>query len=219
MLLIFVLQFFPWVGVYPGGVEAVTQNAWQAAFGLYSADLDLTSVTGKTSIYPLMSEEEAKKKDDVPNKPGLSVLVLFYLFPFFLVTFVATLAVAALPFVKVPLPPQVQQLLPWRWAIVAGLNALLLLFLLMQLLLGFSLETNARTWIDNRPEVKAEPSNNADKKKAEAKRGEMLEWLQRTLWLKLVVLLHIVATASAALVYWIEKRGPSRPLPRIELMW
>ena len=56
------------------------------------------------------------------------------------------LAVAVLPFIKAPLPPQVQQLLPWRWAILAGLNALLLLFLGLQMVLSFGLESSVSNW-------------------------------------------------------------------------
>jgi hypothetical protein len=37
--------------------------------------------------------------------------------------------------------------------------------------------------------------------------------------LKLSVLLHLFASLSAALVFWMDKRGPSHPVPRLELMW
>ncbi len=221
IVLIFILQFFTWVGVYPGNVAAVTQNAWQAAFGGYTEDKDMKG------IYEVKTEEEGKKtsetKDaskEVSNKPGWSLLTLFYLIPFFLATLLVTLAVAGLPYINnVPLPAQVQMLLPWRWAIVAGLNALLLLFIGLQLLSNFDLERKAKTWIENRPEITKVPADTKQEKLHEYELGRNLAWLQRTFWFRLVVLLHILATASAAMVYWIEKRGPSRPLPKIELMW
>jgi hypothetical protein len=223
ILLIFFLTWFPWVGVYPGGVAAVTQNAWQAAVGGYSDYIDMKST------YPVLTEDDVKKLNesrvdksgtkDVITKPGWNFLTLFYLFPFLMGSLVVTLGVAALPFLQIKLPPQVQQLLPWRWAIVTGLNGILLLFLGLQLPLSFNLESKEKDWVDNQPEVKKEPKNNEEKCKIEAFQGDRERWLLRTFWFRLVVLLHILATASAALVYWIEKRGPSRPLPRLELMW
>ena len=213
LILIVLLLFFPWVGVYPGGITAVSQNAFQAVWGGYSDDLDMKST------FPMITEDEAKKDRGVSNVPGWNVLMLFYIFPLFPLALLVTVAVAALPFIKVPLPPQVQQVMPWRWAIVAGANAVLLLFLGLQLLLGFSLESNAKAWMETRPSVQVNAQNNEQKKKAEVRHGEMLEWLQRTIWLRMVVFLHLLATATAALVYWIEKRGPSLPLPRIDVSW
>jgi hypothetical protein len=222
LVLVFLLQFFTWVEVAPGGVPAVWQNAWQAALGWTSTDRDMSD------IFPLLTEKKVKeinegreKNKEVPTEPGISLLTLFYLVPFFLVTLVVTLAIAALPFVHVPIPPQVQQLLPWRWLILTGLNALLLIFLGMQLFLNFDLESQAKKWIDNRPGIKNrdELKENKEVKLSDMRRGEMLEWLQRTNVLRAVVVLHILATLSAALVYWIEKRGTAKPLPRIDLRW
>jgi hypothetical protein len=223
LVLIFILQFPTWVEVAPGGVPAVWQNAWGAAFGSATPDRDMSD------FFPLLTEKKVREINDgrddkhkeVSTDPGVSLLTLFYLLPFFLVTLVATLGVAALPYVHVQLPPQVQQLLPWRWLILTGLNALLLIFLGMQLLLNFDLETKAKKWIDNRPGIKdrEELKENKEVKKAEVKRGEMLEWLQRTNVLRVVVVLHVLATLAAALVYWIDKRGPAKPLPRIDLRW
>ena len=225
VVLILVFQCFPWVGVYPGGVPAVSQSAWQAGFGGYSEDIDMT---GPKGMYPVRSEEDVRKSNEsraetapkqVVTKPGVSLLTLFYLLPFFLITLIVTLAVAVLPHVKVQLPPQVQHLLPWRWVIVAGLNALVLLFLLLQCGFSFDVESKARDWIANQPEAKKTPEAGKDKKEQLAFIGEREEWIQRSLWLRLVVVLHILATLSAAMVYGIEKRGTSKPLPRLEVMW
>jgi hypothetical protein len=226
LVLIFVFQMPAWVGVYPGGVPAITQNAWQAGFSGGSPDNDMKK------YYPVISDEDVKKSGegssksarsaDVVTKPGVSLLTLFYLL-FFLVTLIVTLAVAALPFVKMPLPPQVQQLVPWRWVIVAGLNAVLLLFLCLQLAPGvnFDLESKAYNWINNQPEYNKDTSKLTSQQYKEREEfiGEHEAWVQRTVWLRLVVLLHFLATISAAIVYGIEKRGPSKPLPRLELMW
>ncbi|MBL8799658.1 MAG: hypothetical protein JNM56_37595, partial [Planctomycetia bacterium] len=38
LLAMFVLLFFSWVGMYPGGVGVVTQSGWQAAIGSATVD-------------------------------------------------------------------------------------------------------------------------------------------------------------------------------------
>src|SRR5205823_2069221 len=85
LLLIFILQFFPWVGIYPGGVPAVTQSAYGAAFSGYTQDLDMKK------FFPMPTAAELKKlkEADSPVKdprPGISVLMLIYFIPFFFVT-------------------------------------------------------------------------------------------------------------------------------------
>ena len=37
LLLVFILQFFPWIGVYAGSVPLTTQGAWGAAFGIFQS--------------------------------------------------------------------------------------------------------------------------------------------------------------------------------------
>jgi hypothetical protein len=239
VVVIFILQFWPWVGVYPGGVPAVTQNAWQAGFAGATTDPDMAS------IYPGTREKDRKKSSEGRSEsgekdtkkssesrsertsreevvePNASWLTLLYLLPFFLVTLIVTLAVAVLPFLSVQLPPQVQQILPWRWAIVTGLNAVLLLFLGLQMVLSFDLESKADAWIKRQPIAQQDPADlkTPQKKERQAFIGERQQWIERTGILYLALLLHILATASAAIVYGVEKRGPTRPLPRLELMW
>ena len=140
VLLVFVLSFFAWTGVYPGGVADVTQNMWQAAFGGYSVDTDIGD--------PFATKEEergifAKMPEDVkPAAPGLNILLLFYLL-LFIVTLLITAACLALVFVPASAPPPaLHPLLPWRWGLVAVLNLILLLFLVLQMVFGFSLENN-----------------------------------------------------------------------------
>jgi hypothetical protein len=219
LLLVFVLQFFPWVGVYVGGIPVTTQGAWGAAVGGYSKpDMDLTE------FFEFKTDKEAQEKFDDKNASGndpqFSLLIFFYLLPLFFVTLAASVGVVALPYIQVPLPPQVQQILPWKWAIVAGLNSLLLLFLLLQYVLPFSLENRVAANVASNPVLKEDPKGKTDVEKTkEVKRGEQINRVQRTFWWRMVVLLHIVATAAAGLVYWVERRGPAKPLPALELRW
>jgi hypothetical protein len=204
LLLVFVLQFFNWVGLYPGGVPSVTQNAWGAAFGSYTEDGNLKSPSVRDEKY----------------KPGASVLTIFYLLLFF-PTLAVTLASVAIGMVPVKLPPQVENLLPWRWGIVAALNLILFFFLALQLLLGFSLDNRYADWVEKQVKVNdsKEPKSTEQQMKEDSRRGMLLQANYHTFWLRLVVLLHLVAILCAALMFWINQRGTHRPLPKLELRW
>jgi hypothetical protein len=224
LLIVFVLQFFPWIGVYAGSEPLATQGAWGAAFGSLSAQKKLTK-----AFFPALgwNDEQLanvnKGKNDAERvkdpRPGVSLLLLFYVL-FYVPALLITLGVAVLPFIKIPFPPPVQQVMPWRWAIVAGLNAVLLLFLALQILLNFGLESSVSGYVNSSPEMKKlSADTDAEEEVVEAKRSALTGMVQRTVWLKIVFVLHLLATAAAALVFWVEKRGPSQPLPVLELRW
>jgi hypothetical protein len=205
LLLAFVLSFFDWVGLYPGGEPAVTGSAWTAAFGAYNVDGDLKQ------LVPAIEDEK--------YKPGASPLTIFYLF-LFIPTLVVTIASVVITMIHVKLPPQVEKLLPWRWGIVAAVNLIVFLFLGLQVLLGFSLDSRYREWVDSdtKREAKENPTTQ-ERKKADAYRGKLLEVVHHTVSLRLVVLLHLVAIVSALLMFWVNQRGTHRPLPKLELRW
>jgi hypothetical protein len=206
LLLVFVLLFFPWVGIYPGGMTVVAQNAWYAAFGVMpTPDGDLEEKV------PFLQSKEEK------YKPGASVLTIFYLLLFFPVLAV-TLAPVVLARVPVKLPPQVTPLLDWRWLIVAAANLILFLFLGLQILLGFSLDSRYEMFVEDK--IKAMPKQTTQQQKiAEMTRGQLQEELKHTFWLSLTVWLHVAALLGASLMFWLEKRGAKRPLPKMELLW
>jgi hypothetical protein len=205
LLVVFFLQFFDWDGLYPGGEPAVTGNAWRTAFGAYTVDGDL-----KTLVH---------FDEDDKLKPGVSILTIFYLLLFF-PTLAVTVASVVIAMVSIKqLPPWVNDLLPWRWGIVAAANLLVFLFLALQLLVGFSLDSRYRDWVDNQTKRTESNPTTQERKEADAKRGELLDRLRHTSWLRLVVLLHLTAIVSSALMFWIDRRGSLRPLPRWELHW
>jgi hypothetical protein len=224
LVLLFLMQFmFSWVGIYPGGVPAVTQGPWGAATGLYWVDKDL-----KTPVGFLTAERAKELNEDLPdskklvaNEPGFSPLLFFYLVPFFFLALAASVAVPLLPLLQLKLPPAVEQLLPWKWAIVLGLNGVLLLFLVLQMLLGFSLEsTYANSVVVNNPQLKANPDDETKQAlQKDMQRGLKYGYLQRTYALDFTLFMHVVATAAAGLVYWMERRGPGAPQPILEMKW
>ena len=226
VVLIFILQFFPWVGVYPGGVAAAWQGAWGAAFNSYGEEPDMKD------LFHFYTEDELKKrnegKDDEEktkdNRPGVSLLMIFYFLPFFILTLVVTVGVLIWAVVPLKLPAAVQNLIAVRWGIVAALNLVTFLFLALQLLLGFSLENTLKDRYEDeearREKRLKKMGENAPKAtpklEKEAMKGFFLQGLHRTFWLKLAVFLHLVAIIAAFLMYSIEKRG-TRPPPRLTL--
>jgi hypothetical protein len=211
LVLVFLLTFFSWVGVYPGGQSMVTVNAWGAAFGGGTSDLDMqeTALIGKAL------------KDVKPGAnpfAGASVLAIFYLFLLILVVLPVTLASVVLDHLRVKLPPGIQLAMPWRWGIVAAANLVLYLFLLMQLALGFQMQSNYRAWVENNvgnPDAKTTPQV----KVSDAERGMALEACRWAVALRMTCILHLFAVVAAVLMYWLDRRGPERPLPNLELRW
>ena len=212
---IFVLTFFAWTGIYPGGVAAVTQNAWQATFGMYGVDTDVGD--------PFSAKEEARgfffgMGDSKPAAPGLNILLLFYLL-LFIPTLLVTAACLALAFVPASrLPPALYPILPWRWGIVAVLNLSLLLFLGLQMVFGFSMESNFTGAADSSI-AKAAPSSptTPQARTMAIEHGVVHQQVSRTIWLDLVVLFQILAVLGAGLTFWVNRRG-GRPAPRIDLL-
>ena len=232
VVLLFIFLFFPWVGVYPGGVPAVTQNAWDAAFGSTGADPDMKDMV-------TISETDAKSVLEAPSptlklavgEPSKSLLLIFYLLPFFLVTLVVSIAVAMLPFPPPPIASGRQQPPPLE--------------------VGHPRRPQRRTPAVPRPptpaefrprdqrqgggseqggcrrpgrvsaDAKGKPAsfNSIEGKRFEAIQGIYSNWFARTIWLKLALVLHILATLAAATVYWMEKRGASHMKLETGVRW
>ncbi len=225
LLLIFVLSFFPWVGIYPGGVAAVWQNAWQAAFAYYGEDKDMQSEAGPG--YKIVSENDLKKKDEsdkvkvVDNRPTWSPGLVLYLL-LFLFTLAVTVLVTVVGLLPIKLPPPMQQFLPWRWAVVAGLNLLTLLLLSLSLVFGFSLENKFTEYYKARiatgEEFRKENKTTVPKVVIEAEEGIFASADRQTAILKVVVFLHLLALVVSLLMLWLNHREKiGRPVPRFDL--
>jgi hypothetical protein len=204
LLVVFFLLFFNWVGIYPGGFAAYTQNAWQALGGSFSAD----PVAEKTL--------QLEKRLDVKFSGLMLVYVLL-----FLLALLLALAMVVLRFVPVRLPPAVTAVWAWRSAILAGLAVLAFLFLVWQLFAGFNLENAAETFVSDRFKAQRERAKTPEEKAiVQMEEGGSLGTLslQRTAWLRLAVFLQLVALAGMLLEHWLERRR-AKPPPRIDVMW
>ena len=219
-ILIFLLQFFPWVGVYPcGGYAAATENAWGAAFGSANDDPNY-----KNSFH-FTTDADAKAKDEkervADNRPGVSLLTILYLLAFF-PTAALTLAAVAIGYVPIKLPPAVQPFLQWKWAILFLLNLLLFFVLALQLLAGFSLESKMKEWAEAEAK-KEEPAQKRDTVQETHYNvivGQKVGMVQRTSWLALAVWLHVLVVVTALLLFWLSQRARfNKPLPELSLRW
>jgi len=210
LVIVFILMFFPWVGYYPGGVGVATQNAWQAAFGSCSFDPDLEKMP------PLSISNEKGKEDRI--QPGASVLLIFFVL-IFLLALVAVLGAAALGILPGPLPPRVEQLRPWRWAIVSGITLLAFLLFAFQLVGGFNLANALRDRVEKQGAANVNAATTAtEKKEMEVKTALHASAVRTTCSLRTSFWLMLLAVVCAALTYSLSRRT-SRPLPRMELLW
>ncbi len=208
--LVFILQFFPWVGVYPGGQTMISAIAYGAAFGEGSADPYLA----KTPIVGLLVANVKQNENPIAGASALAIIYILLFLLFALPLTIASMVVDRLP---VKMPPAIQKLMLWRWGIVAAVNLIVFLFLALQLLVGFQMESNYRKWADEYV-GKLNPRDTPPQVNA-AERGMALDALSYTVALRLAVLFHVVAILGAALAFWVERRGKGRPLPCLELKW
>ncbi len=220
LLFVFVLMFFTWVGAYPGGYRVYSQSGWGALAGsLYAEPVGVKALRemreGRLFNNPFTPEEMQKQN-------GIGWLMVLY----FLLWMPALALVVVPPVIgllKVPLPPQVQPLWPWRS--VAGGAAVLLAFLVLalQTAVSFGLESAAAAvldrdpaWVSNREKAQTPE----EKQIYQIERGAALGALnlQRTWWFRAAVLCHLAAGAGAGLQLWLDRRE-SKPEPRVELVW
>lgn len=211
LLLFFVLTFFPWVGRYYGSYPVISQSAWGAAFGTYSVD----------EVFDHQLHWQANAPAD--EKPGAGALMILVLF-FGLVAVVVGLAVAALPWItrQFPIPPHLAWLQQWRWMFVTGTSLLALLFLLLQLVTSFSIESRLQAAAAKvAKEEQRSGTSSIDAKWVDMQMSQALAvaGTRRTVYLDLAFLMLVLSAAGATATQWIETRGPGRPLPRFEVMW
>jgi hypothetical protein len=197
--------FFSWVGYFAAGYTGVWQGPWFAAFGWYNIDPVFKDVSGFTSA----------------QAPHWMPLLLLYLL-LLLLTVVLAIASAVLSVLPIQLPPQVESLKPWRWAVVGALAFLGFLILTLQLWVGFSLESQARNATEEKFAEQRKEANTPEKsEKVDMEVGMAVNALgiERTPWRRLVWLLQLVAVVAAALLLWVELRGSAQPIPRLEMRW
>jgi hypothetical protein len=207
---IFVLLFFSWVGMYPAGLGVVTQSGWSAAFGGFAPPNEVWM-------------DSYRDEMDFLKNLGVSIWLVFFLL-LWLVSVVVALGstLIHLRLVPVELPPSLMQYWSFRPLLVSLLCLVGLVFLVLQLISGFSLESEA--WKKAETLAKAIPgqSDATPEKRLKTTLDQGREYgkfnIERTGWLTLAVVLQSVAFLGALLDYWTERRGPQSPPPRIDIL-
>jgi hypothetical protein len=207
LVLIFFLIFFSWTGAFPAGYGVYTQSGFQAIWGWFSTDS--------------VGDEVLKRAEDIHQNISANWVGMLLYFLLVLVSLVLAFAPTILKQTSVRLPPTVQQVLPWRTALLSGAIVIAFLVLVLQLWGGLGLERalTAPTHASFESEYKA--ANSAEKReKVEIQEAMQIGQLhlRRTFALRLLFLLQLLAIMGIGLEVWLERRGP-RPMPRIQVQW
>jgi hypothetical protein len=204
--LVFLLTFFTWVGMYPGGYRAYTQNGWEAAFG----SLDSNN----------FAEEFLKLEKELAARTPWNLLLVPFLFGLLLLLAAAWAERALRDPDRVPVPA-VAQFWRYRFAALAGLAALLFGLLAFQSRIGFGLETAVRRMVAEKFDGELQSADtSAAKQKVAVREGREIASFQlhTTSWLALAMAALLVGVATAALKFWLDTRG-TKPPPRVSLTW
>lgn len=206
LALALILSFFSWNGASPAGYSVYYQNAWGALFARFG--------------YEPTGESVLQLKGPLGESIKSSWWMLFYL-PCVVIGLVLAVANLLIPQLNLKLPPTVQQVWPYRTAILGGVCVLALLALLAQSFLGFGLE-NAITGkiLDKHAEILSKVEIPSEVQKARMAYAAELAPYQvgRTWAFTLSVLCQILALVSLGLDTWMVQRG-NKPRPRLELLW
>jgi hypothetical protein len=206
LLLIFVLTWFPWNGIFPGGYSAYTQNAWQGVLGWIS--LDDTA------------DDEMKLSSDLKERVHSSLWLLPYLLLLF-PTLALAIAGPILDVAKLKIPPNLEPYWKYRPLVLGALTLLMLLFLFAQWASGFGIQNAVSEKIEADAAEKKAQANTPDKRQrwemhVSAMKG--MFHVKTTPWMRLTVLLHLLATAAVAAEAGLALRG-NKPPPRVGVMW
>jgi hypothetical protein len=208
LVLVLILSFFSWVGYYPGGYGVVTQNGLQFL-----------------SVDPVYARKVlALNSDTLPAnaQPSTDILLIFF-WLLFIPAMLLAVASVVVPMLKIQLPPVAQQLMPWRWGIAGAATILAFLFLLLQAMFGFSIESQSVEYLPNGEKIERKTSGTPEEQQAErfriatalASRG-----VERTVVFSMVFWLMLFSSLGCATQYWLDQRERTkRPLPRVDLMW
>lgn len=206
LFVVFVLTFFSWNGLFPGGYSAYTQNAWYGAVGSLGRDA--------------VSDDEMKIGDDLNTRLHMS----WWLLPFLILMFPA-LALAfgglVVDLLKIKIPPNFQTAWKFRPAAIGLFALMMLLFVLAQWASGFALQKAVSDKIEDRNAEKKGQANTPEKMQrwemnVDSEKGYF--HARTTIWLRLAVLANLIAVLAAAVETCLMLRE-NKPLPRVGLMW
>ncbi len=207
LVLVFILMFFTWVGMFPNGFDAVTQSGWQVAFNGYSID-EVYKANNSDALNYLTK--------DGPGVAALLIIFVLLLIPTLIIAVAG--ALIHLKVVPVQLPPAAEPFWAYRPLLVAGLCLALLIFLILQLFSGLPIEDKTLVAANDAAKL-ANPEANTPEKRTKVQMDAGKEYgkfnLTRTGWISLVLFFLFVATVASLLEWWVLHRG-NQPVPRFD---
>lgn len=216
LTLILLLTFFTWVGSYVGGHPVYAQTAWRALAGSPARNFQLEEFTRRQSGWPA----------DVLNKVSSDWGVMLpYLLALVAAAGIAWAERLVMTIDRRRLPKQlgfVGDVWPYRVPVLAGLATVAALLLFVQCARGFGLERAMRDavaekYADERTKAAGNPAElEAIGYKADQELNRFN--LERTVWLDLAVLLHVLVVLAMVGRAWLDRRG-DRPPPRLVLQY
>jgi hypothetical protein len=202
----FFLTFFNWVGSYPAGYAAYTQNGWQALI----ADLSVDPV----------SEKEMKMGGPLNQWLRSS----WWLLPYMILLIVGVVLAWSEPLMKrtkLKFPPVVEGMLRLRPALVAACAGITLFFILVQCAAGFGVDRALNQMVQDKfKDVRTDAKTPEEIQRVEMQMAEVTGsfHMRTTIWLKLLIALHILALLAVAGETLLIHRG-DKPPPRIGIMY
>lgn len=206
LTLALLLTFFSWVGVYPAGYAAYTQNGWQALFGMVSVD----PVAEKTLGLRSMLQEKVRW-----SWPMLPYLL------FLMGATIVAWAVQLLPRLQGGVPPVLAAIWPYRLGILVTFAVLAMLMLVIQLGVGLGLENAISSDLDQKFVEERSKATTPE----EIQRAEMLYaqqhgayQLRKTNYLRLALGCHLLALVLIGLSFALSQRQ-NQPPPKVGILW
>ncbi len=206
LFVIFVLTFFSWNGMYPAGYSAYSQSAWGGLFAGFSQDE--------------VAEDELKLAKTFDEKLHTSWWLLPYL-PFLILALIVAWAGPILAVSKVKLPGGIEKLWQYRPLLLGGLCVMTLMFLMAQWASGFGLQRAVRDKVESEYAEKKAAANTPEKMQRVEMTAALMQgaaMVRTTPWLRLAVLLHLVAALAVLAEAGLMLRG-NKPPPRVGVMW
>lgn len=198
---LFVLFFFPWVGVYLGNIKLVEQSGLAVAFGYASATKEGQFLTAGMS--------------------GSSLIVIAFLAS--LVGLLLLLVILVEKMVHAPavqnMKPTLQRIAALRDHIVIGcLVVITLVFLLFSLFSSFPLEQAAWSEKANDTMLTGLKLKTEGIEKVISAEMVGMQWLQRKCWFSLAVLAAFFSTLWIG-YRWLSDRSYTRRWPKVVVQW
>jgi hypothetical protein len=249
LVLVFFLQFLPWVGSFPGGHPVLTQNAFRAIGGGFAVDpvgdeelnadpvirslVERATGTRQEKAAETKTEGEAKKDSKTTTEArggSIEKALNIYVKSNLLMLLYFLLVIAGLVLILAPqilarsaykLPPALQSIWPWRSALGAGAVLLSFLILLLQMWLGFGLENGVADMVSKACEEQAKAANTPEK--------QLRVDIQRGLQVGAFCLARTGWLTWVVLLHFVAlvavglelwaERRGNRPTPRLDVLW